>query len=213
MSKKIIYTEGQKVGNMTFVGNDHTVNVNNRSRRLADFKCKCGKIKEARVDFVLAGRISTCGCVTPNLKHGNAVHGKESDEYNIWSGIRTRCYNPNDHAYPDYGGRGIKMCDAWYNSFEAFLADVGKRPSKKHSIDRYPNNDGNYVPTNFRWATAKEQSDTRRGAIIVTFNGETLPLRLWAEKTGIHRYTIWERLHKSKWSVERALTEPVKKTA
>ena len=81
-------------------------------------------------------------------------------EYTIWAGMKDRCYRPRNHKYPRYGGRGISVCDRWRDSFEAFLADMGRRPSRGHSIDRI-NNDGNYEPGNCRWATAIEQVHNR----------------------------------------------------
>lgn len=146
-----------------------------------------------------------------NLKHGHARHGFETTEYRIWAAMKDRCSNPNNPHYHNYGGRGIKVCDRWL-VFESFLADVGLRPEGL-SLDRFPNTDGDYEPTNFRWATRKEQTDGRRTTVMLTYNGETLPLRIWSERMDINRWTLWDRVIRRKWSDEKALTTPVKKAA
>lgn len=93
----------------------------------------------------------------PNEKHG----GVGTPEYRIWTHMKGRCLNETDARYADYGGRGIIVCDRWVESFAAFLADMGPRPSKSHSIDRI-DNDGGYEPSNCRWATDQEQSLNKR---------------------------------------------------
>src|SRR5262245_9255007 len=90
---------------------------------------------------------------------------KRSPELNSWYGMKNRCSNPKSSAWSNYGGRGIAVCQRWAESFNNFLADMGPKPSPKHSIDRYPNNDGNYEPGNCRWATQAEQRANQRPPI------------------------------------------------
>lgn len=105
-----------------------------------------------------------------------------------------RCYNSNRREYANYGGRGIRVCDRWIESFDNFLADIGPRPSPGHSIDRYPDNDGNYCPENCRWATWLEQQGNRRKAMY-TYDGITLSAPGWARRLGITKEAVNIRLH------------------
>lgn len=98
-------------------------------------------------------------------EHGSFKHGAiGTPEYDIWRSMNQRCANPNVRNYDNYGGRGIRVCDRWRHDFTAFLADVGYRPSKHHSLDRYPDKNGNYEPGNVRWALPDEQAKNRRTA-------------------------------------------------
>lgn len=137
-------------------------------------------------------------------RHGDTRGGRISPEYRIWRGIKTRCLNPSDHSYPGYGGRGITICDRWRDSFEDFLADVGRRPSPKHSIDRI-NNDGSYEPGNVRWATPTEQQLNKMNNAVLTLNGVTRCQSEWSALTGVSQVTISARLRRG-WIVEQALT-------
>lgn len=131
------------------------------------WKCDCGNEFEAVAQLVKRGHIKACGCMRGER------HGKSYDvEYSTWQTMNNRCSRPLAANYKYYGGRGISVCDRWKNSFSAFYADMGKRPSNAHSIDRV-NNDGNYEPGNCRWATAKEQSANKRkyNATSVCGNG------------------------------------------
>ncbi len=123
-----------------------------------------------------------------------------------------RCGNPNTKQYADYGGRGITVCERWKTSFENFLADMGVKPSPTHSIDRFPNNDGNYEPGNCRWATRAEQCLNRRNNRLISHNNETLPLTVWSDRMGIKREVIADRLNRG-WSVFDALTTPLNTAA
>lgn len=91
-----------------------------------------------------------------NVTHGGTIGGVESPEYSAWKRAKARCSNPNDARYSSYGGRGITMCLRWQSSFAAFLEDMGRKPTPKHSLER-KENDGNYDPENCKWATAHEQ--------------------------------------------------------
>lgn len=130
----------------------------------------------------------------------------KSREYKIWASMLTRCHNPNSISFKYYGARGVTVCDQWRNSFESFYAEVGPSPGKEFSLDRIDTLLG-YCPGNVRWANRHVQNRNRRSTHLVTFNGETLCVQDWAEKLGIPRLTISDRLRRG-WSPDRALTEP-----
>lgn len=128
-------------------------------------------------------------------------------EWRSWSSMRNRCRSQSSDNWPQYGGRGITICERW-DSFAAFFEDMGPRPSQKHTLDRYPNPDGNYEPGNCRWATQREQTNNRsRGNRKLSFGGETLTVAEWARRIGVDRATLRDRLERG-WTVEQALTTP-----
>jgi hypothetical protein len=143
------------------------------------------------------------------LGDGGKTHGMTNHPlHDVWRGIIGRCTNIDDAAYDRYGGRGIRVCDRWL-SIENFITDMSPRPAGT-SIDRIDNN-GNYEPTNCRWATAKEQANNRRSSRLLSFNGETKTLAEWSEKFGVNYQTILHRMDRFGWSVEKALTTPARK--
>ena len=140
------------------------------------------------------------------FKHGLAG----SPEYISWRHMVKRCTDPTEPRYHRYGGRGIKVCARWLKDPSNFLADMGKRPSPEHSLDRI-DNDGDYTPENCRWATLLEQVRNRGGrrpTCRLTMQGETLTIVEWAQRTGLSTNQIRNRLRKG-WSTHRALTAPV----
>jgi hypothetical protein len=144
-----------------------------------------------------------------HLRHGHARKGKSTGEYFTWQSMIQRCKNPNSVQYPRYGGRGISVCEQW-NEFAVFLRDMGERPSPGHSIDRFPDKNGNYEPGNCRWATRKEQGRNTRQNRLITIKGETRCLIEWAEHIGINKGTITSRLDRGWDEVAAILTPPMK---
>lgn len=153
---------GNKFGRLTVI--ERCESSNNNGVWLCE--CECGEKTKVVTNTLTSGHTKSCGCFAKeivkviNFKHGNSKRSGETDEYSIWCGMTKRCFNQNASKYADYGGRGITVCDRW-KDFNNFLEDMGNRPSKKHSIDRIDVN-GNYEPTNCRWATIIEQSRNKR---------------------------------------------------
>ncbi len=136
------------------------------------------------------------------------VHGGwKTPEYEAWTSMKKRCYKPYHASFYNYGARGITVCERWMNDFPAFLSDVGPRPSPEHSLERKDNALG-YFPDNCKWATSQEQALNRRDNRLLTLNGETRPMIVWAEEVGLPYETIQSRLRRG-WTVERSLTAPV----
>lgn len=170
--------------------------------------CDCGMTSIVRGYNLRQGRTNSCGCLKFTCCK---THGCYSlPEYTTWRHMRLRCNEPDYPQYPDYGGRGITVCDRWQNDLALFLKDMGTRPSPQHSIDRI-DNDGDYSPENCRWATPTEQARNTRANRLLTYQGETLCLSAWAERTGLGCSTIRERLCRG-WSTVRTLTQPVRGT-
>lgn len=136
--------------------------------------CDCGTDKVVTGGALRRGITLSCGCLrreqltARSTSHGATVGsmrgGARRPEYTCWGHVVQRCTNEKNRSWPHYGGRGIRICDEWRNSFEAFLEYVGPKPSPSHSIDRI-NVDGHYEPGNVRWATASEQSSNRRAFV------------------------------------------------
>jgi hypothetical protein len=139
-----------------------------------------------------------------NRTHGESYSTGNTAEYKVWAGMMRRCYNQNDHAYSEYGGRGIVVCDRWHQ-YENFLSDMGRRLSPRHTIERVDNNKG-YEPTNCCWATYTVQARNRRDNRFVTYQGITLCLAEWAERFGIPYKLLHQRLQRDGRSFEEAIS-------
>ena len=192
---------GKRFGKLVVIRFSHMVKTNS----FWVCSCECGGEITTTINTLNKGKATSCGCVRL-MKI--TTHGlSDTPEWRCWASMRYRCNNPSLKQYKNYGGRGIKVCERWNNSFERFLEDMGKRPSPKHSIDRIDNN-GDYEPKNCRWATQKQQANNVRTNHVLEFKGESMTLTRWARKIELHPNTLLSRIRKG-WSVERALTTPV----
>lgn len=159
----------------------------NRGRRVFCI-CDCGKETIVAVGHLRSGHTKSCGCLP--FKH-NMRYSKEYKAYHL---IISRCYNKNDTNFNNYGGRGIKVCDRWLDGFINFYEDMGKKPSNDYSIDRYPNNDGNYEPNNCRWANRHEQSRNKRTNRFIDYNGESMILEDWSNFFGASSSGVYQKI-------------------
>lgn len=206
---RVIEITNHKVGRWTVISRaDNT--PNGQSQWLC--RCTCGNEKVLKSIVIRRGLSQSCGCFKRETmlarftKHGHATNGI-SPTYHSWASMIARCTNPNNKAFPDYGGRGISVCERW-KTFQNFLEDMGEKPTGL-SLDRI-NNDGNYEPGNCRWASDRTQARNRRSNRFLTFNGKTQSIRDWAQEMKLGYQNLTSRLHYG-WSVERALTEPLRK--
>lgn len=149
-----------------------------------------------------------CGCLTfERLSRRSKTHGRSLEPiYKMWSAMRERCNNPKHKYYSYYGGRGIRVCEAWDKSFETFVSDMGERPHRA-TIDRIDNS-GNYEPTNCRWASRKEQQNNRRVNVRITIGHETKTMTEWCEVYGIAFSTVKGRIRRG-WLPADAVMCPV----
>lgn len=172
-------------------------------RYLWECVCECGKIVNLRSDS-LQGKepYLSCGCgkseavSKSSLKHGHNLPGKRTSEYTTWDSMRQRCNNPNNTKYILYGDRGITVCERW-NMFENFLADMGPKPTPKHSIERIDSN-GNYEPSNCKWATSKEQARNTTQNVWIEYYGKKMLRGDLAERLNTTIDTIKYHLKKGR---------------
>lgn len=198
---------GHEFGKLRVLGYSH--NVGKKVYWLC--LCDCGKSVTVFGHHLRRGAIKSCGCYRRSIEFKNKQsikaykHGySKTSEYAIWAGIIKRCENINCKGYVKYGGRGIKVCPEWRNSFEQFIKDMGPRPPK-HSIDRI-DTEGNYEPSNCRWATSDQQANNRKTNKTISFNGLILTISQWSKITGIKKDLLQYRLAKG-WKPEYILTQ------
>lgn len=184
---RVVDHSGKKFGRLTVIGKDGK-STSGHVKWLC--RCECGNEVSYRGTMLTQNVVQSCGCYRAERgaamleKHG--MHGHKS--YGVWARMMTRCFNENCEDFPDYGGRGITVCERW-KSVENFVADMGERPEGM-SIDRI-NVEAGYEPGNCRWATAKTQANNRRNTIRVEYDGALWSIGEIAEATGI----AYKRLH------------------
>jgi hypothetical protein len=168
-------------------------------------RCDCGTMKEVAAHDLSTGHTNSCGCLKiDTIREIRTTHGYRSEnfsnpfEYAAWRDMKARCLNPQNKSFKNYGARGVKICEHWLKSFDNFLADIGKRPSKYHSLDRI-NNDGNYEPSNCRWATTEQQQNNRANTPKIKIWNEEKTIAQWARFAGINDGMIRYRIKRG-WS-------------
>lgn len=169
-------------------------------------KCKCGTEKSIMTQNLISGDVRSCGrgLCHPNAKHGGRI--KRDPEYSAWCSMKQRCYDTSCKNYHLWGGRGITICPQWKNNYPQFLADVGKRPSSRHCLDRKDNN-GHYEPGNVRWVLPVVQQNNKRSNRIIEYRGIRKSAAQWSLAICSNRNLVSHRIDKG-WSVELAVTQP-----
>jgi len=201
---------GQSFGYLTVVSRQTMPYKDNLKRGFWNCLCSCGNVCIASSWQLRSGRKKSCSCMQGSARktHG----GSQCISYPSWNSMISRCYNPNNVGYKNYGGRGITVCDRWRvgedgkSGFQCFFEDMGERPRWWH-IDRR-NNNGNYEPSNCRWVGGKQNQRNKGNSMYITINSETLLTVEWAEKTGIDYQTIVSRMRRG-WSPEDAVSLPL----
>lgn len=207
--KPLVDLMGQRFGRLLIVGRGPNTKTGGAQWVC---QCDCGETRiNARANLI-KGRARSCGCLRRETSrevglrrrtHGHAI--AETAEYKAWRSSIDRCTNPNIVGWKNYGGRGIAVCERWRYSFEAFLEDMGLKPSPRHSLDRIDTN-GNYEPSNCRWADWTTQSNNKRSNHIVEIDGVSMTLAEAIRHKGQKSSRVRQRLAIG-WSVERALNE------
>jgi hypothetical protein len=185
----------------------------------------CGNIVEVTSSTLRTGNTRSCGCLqretaaeqAASLGRASTTHGEtNTPEFEAWHGMIQRCHNQNCKDYPTWGGKGVRVCDEWRASYEAFrdyllASGVGRRPAAGYSLDRYPNNRGNYEPGNIRWATTVQQARNRTNNVNVEYDGRSQCYAAWAEEaringnTGLTTNVLYSRHRINNWDFKVAL--------
>lgn len=212
MKKSIKLKSGERFGKLTVITLDHIqkyVSPSGQKHNHEHYlcKCSCGGDSVVRKNNLLSGYIQSCGCLLGRIiKHGL----KGTRMYGIYAGMKDRCLNSNNKNYHNYGGRGINICDQWKNDIKAFYDwSMVNGYRNDLSIDRIDNDKG-YSPRNCRWATPKEQMRNTRKNSIVKYKGKTRCLAEWSDILTMKPSTLYNRINKYNWSIDRAFETPEK---
>jgi hypothetical protein len=200
---------------LTVVSGSYTKIINGRKYSFIKVWCKCGKSFDVKMTSIMNGRKKSCGCLPRELASERmATRGglSKTKEYRAWLGMLKRCYDPRYKLYHRYGGRGISVCLKWRFDFVSFLNDVGKCPIDKTSLDRFPNNDGNYEPGNIRWANDKEQANNRSTCQMFKIGNEIKNLTQWCLEYNMPYKVVHSRIFRQQLDLLTALTKPISDT-
>lgn len=211
---KITDLSGQRFGRLIVIERaGRNLTPNGTSQTMWRCKCDCGNETTVKYIALTLGNTRSCGCgeienrraigIRPKSERVKKTNAEYEYGFNIsqhptnriWRGMKSRCYNPNNYAYENYGGRDIKVCERWRNSFENFLADMGERPSPKHSIDRIDVN-GDYEPSNCRWATDVEQANNKTDNVFIIVGDSQITAKQFCITLGLNYWTVIHQIRK-----------------
>lgn len=220
MGSKKIQMTGSRFGRLVVLGEEAPyISPGGQRQRRVLAECDCGKTTITVASQLRTGETQSCGCLIReitakrNFIHGEATRAARCPEHRVWTGMIQRCENPNVNRYHLYGGRGIKVCERWRDSFENFLADMGRRPSADYSIDRIDSNK-DYEPGNCEWSNQTDQQNNRRNNHVVSYRGIEMTLSEAVRAAGsiVGRSTCLFRINNG-WSIERAVETPTRATS
>lgn len=174
-------------------------------------RCDCGTVRLVCMYTLVRCISKSCGCLQAEItaarsqKHGHSPRSGKTPEYVVWRNMLSRCCDPKNHRFSDYGGRGIRVCDRWQRSdgFSNFIKDMGRKPGKRHTLDR-KDNSGDYSPDNCRWATPIEQANNTRVSRFVRYHGRLITIADLAREVGMTYNKLYARIHACGWSAEAA---------
>jgi hypothetical protein len=204
---------GQRFGRLLVVA---FAGVSRNRQSIWLVRCNCGIQREVIAGSLISGQTQSCGCLEDENRHQNLraiaerrrTHGMtDTRTYRSWTSMIQRCHNQKHNAYSNYGGRGIVVCERWRASFASFLEDMGPRPQGT-SLDRFPDQSGNYEPGNCRWATSEQQQNNKRTNRLLELDGRTKTVTQWAREVGLSSPETISRRLRDGWSVERAVRTP-----
>jgi|GEM_PF-1200935 len=179
--------------------------TNTHNKATWSCNCECGVTVVVDTGALTSGNSKSCGCLAIDSLKARRIHsGIGTKTYRIWQAMLNRCRNKRAPHYNNYGGRGVSVCAEWFE-FTSFISDMGECPSGDYSIERVDNEEG-YSKQNCKWATRQEQGRNKRNNRLISFNGETMILKDWADRIGIDQASLRERLEK--WPLDAALTKP-----
>lgn len=204
--KKALDLTGQRFGRLVVEARD----LSYKKAAYWICKCDCGGSTTVQSTHLRSGATQSCGCLnSENVRKRRTSHGSSRSKlYRTWCSMKDRCYREKNKHYENYGGRGITVCQEWKESFEAFETWAMANGYRDDlTIERIDVN-GNYEPSNCKWATNKEQQNNRRNNHFLTYDGKTQTIAQWAEETGLDWMVIYDRFRNG-WPVERILTEPL----
>ena len=208
---------GQKFGRLSVISRaEDYVYPNGKHRVQWLCKCECGNTSIVLATNLKKGNSKSCGCLNDELRRTRSItHGYcHSRLYSIWTNMKERCNNPNNTSYEHYGERGIKVCEEWEN-FESFR-DWAIPAGYDDNINKYEctlerkDVNGDYCPENCTWKNAKEQANNRTNTIFIEYNGQRHSLSEWADIIGVKYHTLFARIYKLNWPIEKAFTTKTK---